>query len=132
MKKGNITSYEAFLNESMGSYGSVAVGLHSDGGWSAVGIPTARDQEVLKKIMRDNNMDGMTTGMEEFQIKDDGDFVVLDGDSGEFKLVREGDVYTSNYGYVFPILQPGKFFVVSASGHTTDAAIVSAVDLLNL
>lgn len=82
--------------------------------------------------MRDNNMNGITTGMEEFHIKDDGDFVVLDGDSGEFKLVREGDVYTSDYGYVFPILQPGKFFVVSANGHTTDAAIVSAVGLLNL
>ena len=132
MKKGNITPYESFLNENTGPYGSVAVGLHSDGGWSAVGIPTARDQEVLKRIMRDNNSAGVETGMDEFPIKEDGEFIVLDGNSGEFKLVREGDVYTSNYGYVFPILEPGKFFVVMANGHTTASDIVTAEDLLSL
>lgn len=96
--------------------------ITSEGGWSAVGMLSPSQEKYV------NQLDPRGVTIEEFRCDSDSDFVVQDGESGNFMLVRDGDVYRSNYGSVFPILN-GKMFVCMAAGHTTDCDIIDPSEL---
>lgn len=59
------------------------------------------------------------------------DFVSYDV-NGEFKLIAEGNRFTSGDGYVFPILGGGEFLVMNYSGHGSSYELVNAMELKKL
>ena len=103
--------------------------ISSEGGWNAVGKVYPGDEKYIDALIaaEPNLM------IETFRANRDGDFIVLDGQGMEpmWKVVTQGDTYTSNDGFVFPIIG-GKFFVALASGHAVDFDIVTADQLKNL
>jgi hypothetical protein len=130
----NVKLFEDFNNSYGGgkkdySYGNV-ICISSDGGWSAAGMLYPGEETHIQALESDPGISIKT-----FPVDEDGQFVVLDGEAMDedtvWKVVKEGDVYTSNHGYVFPVMQ-GKFFVALSAGHTVDFDIVKPQDLINL
>ena len=116
----NIRLFEQFKASSpMGYTYPNVICISSEGGWSAVGVVFPEQEKYIHSLEK---MPGISI---ETLADKDGGFVVLDGQGMNpiWKVVGEGDVYTSNEGYVFPIMQ-GKFFVALAAGHTVDFDIV--------
>jgi len=103
--------------------------ISSDGGWSAVGKVYPGDEKYIDALIAADS--GIK--IETLTANNDGDFIVLDGQGMEpmWKVVTQGDTYTSNDGFVFPIIS-GKFFAIKANGHTVDFETVRADELGNL
>ena len=108
--------------------GQYATCISSEGGWSAVGILSA-DQEMYVKELQDMYPEEIT--VEKIPADEEGSFIVLDGEENRFVLFKEGDVYRSNDGFVFPIISD-KMFVALANGHTVDFDIVDPSKLKDL
>ena len=132
----NIKLFENFdggMESGIGSSSSYSpmdvICISSEGGWNAVGKVYPGDEKHIDALIaaEPNLM------IETFRADNEGDFIVLDGQGEEpmWKVVTQGDTYTSNDGFVFPIIG-GKFFVALASGHSVDFDIVTPDQLKNL
>lgn len=104
--------------------------IASDGGWNAVGMIYPGDEKYIDDLIAQDP----SLMIETFRSDREGDFIALDGQGMDpmWKLVTQGDTYTSNDGFVFPIIGNGKFFVGLAAGHTVDFDIVTADKLKDL
>ena len=131
MRTKHISLFESFGSEryeesKFRSKGSNYVTcITSEGGWSAVGMLSSSQEKYV------NQLDPRTIDVVEFQSDSDGDIVVQDGETGEFRLIRNGERYITNYGHPFPILF-NQMFVVRSAGHTTMCDVIDPSELSNL